>query len=416
MGTPVGRVEREFILTNVTEKKMPIRINGFKKTRDAVILRVEDESIVLYNDDGGFSDFTAEEEVRIFFSYFGHVMTFPTTVVKADDYLQIRIPDEMVKNLQRKYERIALPRGILVSFTMENRTFELTFPRTEEYNPAEQPVYQDSFPEDTLEKLMDGVSRRLSEFKANYKVQMFRDRGPEGWEEEIITRTGKSVFVSPMQVGFPVQDPDNSGRILTRDQVLSRDYTLNMSEIIGSEDELTNRFRARHEEGIKAQIYCPLVYQDYVIGYLHVWSEHISLGIEVFEYIYQFSKVLVYTLKNHGYFKHALKRNETFEAEILDISASGLLFTHPDEGLRDQLVLYSDLDLNLRMGPRKMVISSRIMRKFQDRDRTFFGCQYISIKPEDFRFLFDAIYGRSLTPEDETLWEGGAEPPKLSFD
>ena len=416
MGTPVGRVEREFILNAISEKKIEVRINGFKKTREAVVLRIEDDRLVLFSEAGDWREFSEGEEIRLFFSYFGHVMTFPSTVCKADEYLQIDLPAGMVKNLQRKYERIALPKGILVSFTLENRTYELTFPKTEEYNSAEQPVYRDTFPEKNLDKLMDGVNRRLSEFKANYKVQMFRDRGPKGWEEEMITRTGKSIFVSPVQVGVPESDPDNSGRILTRSLALSPDYNLNMSEIIGSEEELAERFRQRQNEGIKAQIFCPLVYQDYVIGYVYVWSEYASLGIEVFEYIYQFSKVLVYSLKNHGYFESALRENETFEAEILDISASGLLFTHPSQSLKEQLVLYSDIDLSLRMGPRKMLIGSRIMRKYQDKDRTFFGCQYIDLKPEDFRFLFDAIYGRELTSDDEALWEGGAKPPKLSFD
>ena len=38
------------------------------------------------------------------------------------------------------------------------------------------------------------------------------------------------------------------------------------------------------------------------------------------------------------------------------------------------------------------------------------------IKPEDFRFIFEIVYGRSVTAEDEENWEGGTPPPKLKFD
>jgi Protein of unknown function (DUF1577)/PilZ domain len=415
MGTPVGRVEREFILNNVNEKRIPVKLNGFKKTRSAIVLRVEEDRLVLYDESGGWEEFGEGEEIRIFFSYFGHVMTFPSIVLEAGEYLHIKLPKEMVKNLQRKYERIVLPKGSMLSFTMENTTYELSFPKTEEYNPAEQPAFSDDFPEGSLDKLMEGFARRMTELKANYAIQMFRDRSPKGWEEEIITRTGKSLFVSPIQAGLPEHDPDMSGRILTRNAALSSEYNLNMSEFIGSKEELDERFAARQTSGLKAEIYCPLIYRDYVIGYAHVWSEHVSLGIEAFEYVYQFSKVLVYTLKHHSYFENMQKEHEEFAAEILDISASGLLFTHTSPDLQEKLVLYTDLDLALRMGPRRMTIGSRIMRKYQDRERTFFGCQFIELKPEDFRFLFDAIYGRELTREDEELWEGGADPPELTL-
>ena len=415
MGTPVGRIEREFILNTISEKKMPIKLRGFKKARSAILLRIEEEELVLFDENGDWSEFSEEEEVRIFFSYYGHVMTFPSTVIESGEYLHVAVPGEMVKNLQRKYERIVLPKGSQVSFVMENTTYELTFPKTEEYNPAEQPSFGNIFREENLDKLIEGFARRLTDFKAGYSIQMFRDRGPNGWEEEIITRTGKSLFVSPLNSSLPEKDPDMSGRILTRSAALSPDYNLTLSEFIGSSEELDERFAARQAKGVKALVYTPLIYHDYVVGYVHVWSEQATFGIDVFEYIYQFSKVLVYTLKHHRYFENMQRDHEEFAAEILDISASGLLFTHTSPDLREKLVLYTDLDLVLKMGPRKMSIGSRIMRKYMDRERAFFGCQFIDLKPEDFRFLFDAIYGRELTREDEELWEGGAEPPELSL-
>jgi hypothetical protein len=37
----------------------------------------------------------------------------------------------------------------------------------------------------------------------------------------------------------------------------------------------------------------------------------------------------------------------------------------------------------------------------------------MDIKPEDFRYLFEVVYGRSFTERDDRLWEGGAKPPEV---
>ena len=51
------------------------------------------------------------------------------------------------------------------------------------------------------------------------------------------------------------------------------------------------------------------------------------------------------------------------------------------------------------------------MRRYEVEDMTYFGLQFMEIQPEDFRFLFDHVYGRPFTEKDDQLWEGGAKAP-----
>jgi len=116
-----------------------------------------------------------------------------------------------------------------------------------------------------------------------------------------------------------------------------------------------------------------------------------------------------------NYFKEPPVSVNNYDARILDLSASGLLFAHSSKVLSKNLVLYSDLDLSLKLPEHAIKIGSRVMRKYQQGDFTCFGVQFMQIEPEDFKHLFLFIYGREYTEDDEFRWEGGAEPPELDI-
>ena len=83
MGLEIGRIEREFILSALRKKAIPVKIHGDKKWADGSITQIEDELLEIVLTEGPAAGFSDGENVRIFFSYYGHVMTFNTTVRKA---------------------------------------------------------------------------------------------------------------------------------------------------------------------------------------------------------------------------------------------------------------------------------------------------------------------------------------------
>ncbi|HUI71175.1 MAG TPA: PilZ domain-containing protein, partial [Spirochaetia bacterium] len=163
---------------------------------------------------------------------------------------------------------------------------------------------------------------------------------------------------------------------------------------------------------------CPVLYNEYVVGYLHLWNtmEHKSrIGKDMVEYAWQFARMLCYSLVTNGYFKAENASERRYEAPIIDMSASGLLFAHTSADLVRDLLVHTDLDLTMRIGRRAFKVGARVRRKFHDAENSYFGVLFLKIDPGDFAFLFEYLYGKPFDPLYEGTWEGGAPPPPLEI-
>jgi len=419
MGITISRIEKEFILKAMDEKKMPIKIHGKRKKCEAVILNIQDEKwIDLFDEQRAWDRFEKDEAVRIFFSYYGHVMTFHSVVIKVGEVLRIKYPDNIQKNLQRKYERVPPPDESRLSFKIKENKVEMQFPKSEEYDPVEEPELTDDLNIQDLNSLMSTFRETAELYCDSHNIKMMRGKVPENLEERIISQSGKILFLPKTSDGLPRDDEYGDDRIINEKFLFpEHGESEYLSEL--SPEDLRVHFRDYAMGGTTSLLYCPILYQQYVVGYISLEATrdgHKYLDREVLEYTFQFSKVLAFSLKLNGYFNKSREVMSEYRTGVLDISASGLLFAHPSESLKTVITLYTDLDLELILGKRKMLISSRVMRKYQDKNTSYYGLQFLNIQPEDFRFLFDYVYGRPFTEEEDKLWEGGAEPPKLSFD
>jgi len=175
-------------------------------------------------------------------------------------------------------------------------------------------------------------------------------------------------------------------------------------------DDACSRFiKQKHDSGTLSDLWVPILFQEYVIGYIHIWIN--TEGKPPFDYgvidtLYQFAKILAYSLKINGYFETGKLKNEPFEGKIIDISASGLLFTYPNSPLASTLLLDSELAVRL-MAPRRTVnAKARIVRRYKDSIQGYFGCRFMEMAPEDLRFLFEYIYGKPFTDSDAGFLSG----------
>lgn len=417
MGVAVGRIEREFIINTVTNNSMPVRVHGTRKSVEAVITETTDREIRLKKDDNSvWVEFVPDENIRIFIAYYGHVMTCESKTITVDnDILTVQYPKTLIKNLQRKYERVSPPKGVRAYFTMKGTKIELDYPKTEEYNPANRPEEADDFDSTKLNDLVGEFKKKIAPVVSKNNIIMFRDRGPETFEERIISRFGRVFYLPSTSESFPTDMPESNCRFITRElieDVLRDEGTQNANMEVRIRLLLENK----HDKGINSELFIPILYQEYAIGYVYLANtgdNENTLGEDVYEYGCQFAKVLAYSLKIHGYFKGEKPKTITYDARIIDISAAGMLFIHSSPELSEKLVLYTDFEMNLHIGPRKLKVPSRVMRKFNESDMTYYGVLFLDIQPEDFRFLFDFVYGREFTKEDGELWEGGAPPPEI---
>ncbi|MCK5201731.1 MAG: PilZ domain-containing protein, partial [Spirochaetales bacterium] len=193
------------------------------------------------------------------------------------------------------------------------------------------------------------------------------------------------------------------------DEIVSYGMSLRQIEVL---------LKKKRESGIFAELYTPVIYHEYAIGYIRLANNSTrkqAFTNKTLNFAREFARILAFSLEKQGYFSGAELKESKYLPEIIDISASGLLFTHPEKKLSEIMGLYGDLKLILKIGSRKMEMFSRVMRKYKANDIFFYGIQFLEIVPEDFRFLFDYVYGRPFSDDDDRLWEGGAEPPELNF-
>ncbi len=418
MGTKLGRIEQEFILNSLVEKSIPLEMQVRKKKINGVLLSVEGDNLSFSSSDSGINSLESGETVSMFFSFYSNTMTFKCRIVSEGNPVKLKMTGDIYKNLKRKFVRVNPEGDIALTFTLENARVILDFPRTREYESFDADIFSDKFDFSSIESLIKDFKSKASEIASENKIVMFRARDPETFEEKLIVETGKCLFIPDTEAGrLPDKTSPVASMIVTSEYFLNRDGS--EKEFLGKTlRQVDKAIREKFSNGINSEIYCPVIYHEYVVGYVYlanVKNRFVVFTEQDLAFCKEFCRFLAFVLDKNGYFADKKQAEDEFSPEIVDISASGLLFTHPEKKLSELLGLYGDIQLTLKVGPRKMNILSRVMRKYEYKGRFFYGIQFLEIEPEDFRFLFEYVYGRNFTEEDDRLWEGGAVPPDLEF-
>ena len=179
---------------------------------------------------------------------------------------------------------------------------------------------------------------------------------------------------------------------------------------------LGNILYEKTKKDIVSELWCPVLYNEYVVGYVHVWNSVVRrerISQDIIEYVQEFAKVLCYSLVTNGYFKVENSTERRYEAPIIDMSASGLLFAHTSADLVRELLVPHGSRADRAASRRGRCRWARaIMRKFRDAENTYLRCAVSRIEQEDFQFLFQFLYGKAFDPSLEGTWEGGRRLPR----
>jgi hypothetical protein len=245
---------------------------------------------------------------------------------------------------------------------------------------------------------------------SGHKLVMFRDSRPAATEERLVAMTGKSLFLPSTQTELPSVDPYPKKRLIT--QEVFKLYLENMGTDPKFSDEAMARFvKNKLDAGVYSDLWAPVLFQEYVIGYIHLWIDSPGkppFDPSILETVYQFAKVLAYSLNSNGYFKAAKVRKDPFPGKMVDLSASGLLFANPSASLASSLLPDSEIELLMNTGKRSVKAVARIVRRYKDISLHYFGCRFTEIAPEDLRFLFEYLYGKPYTDADASFPIGKA--------
>jgi len=409
MATPVGRIEKEFLFNALYDEKLPIM---YIRDRNEYALTLEhpaNEEMTLRTS-RPLGKLKIRSKLPLLFNYRGQVIDFTIEILAQKEELIIcKAPEVLYKNLDRNYLRVDAPSDIKVIFTFRGDRYNLAFPKVMEYENIGSGDLVRSLDPHNLSGLIKQITATLKNFADGFKIVNFKDKKPESIEERIVSETGKTLFL-PSTVGFlPKTDPYPKKRIVTED-IFKRYLETTGVGPSYLDDNCARFLKNKFSDGIFSDAWVPILFQEYVIGYIHIWIDkqgRLPFDFSVLDQVYQYAKVLAFSLKENGYFEHGKMQNEPFAGRVLDISASGLLFAYPlGTSLLATLLVDAELTVTIEAPNRTISVIARIVRRFKDKSACYFGCRFMNMAPEDTRFLFEHLYGRQIDDSDSAFLTG----------
>ena len=409
MATPVGRIEKEFLFKALHDEKLPIMCIK-DRTEHILILDKPAGGELVFRPDRPMAKMKQNTKIPLLFDYRGQVIDFTVEFLYVkDDLVFCKAPETLYKNLDRNYLRVDIPSDLKILFTFRGDRYNLSFPKISEYENILADEMVRNLDPHNLSGLIRQITASLKNFADGYKIVNFKDKKPEILEERIVSETGKTLFI-PSTTGFlPKTDPYPKKRIITEDVFKRYLESTGVGQAF-LDDNITRFLKNKHDDQIFSDAWVPILFHEYVIGYIRIWTD--KQGRLPFDYshldsVYQFAKVLAFSLKENGYFEHGKMHNEPFEGRVLDISASGLLFAYPlGTSLLSTLLVDAELTVTIEAPYRTISVVGKIVRRFKDKTAGYFGCRFTNMAPEDMRFLFEHIYGRQIDGTDSSFLTG----------
>jgi hypothetical protein len=409
MATSIKRIEKDFLLKVVYDEQIPV-IYHWDRTEYILKLERPAREEMVFRLGRPVVGLRAGKKLDLMINYRGQIVTFTVKVNSLDNgRVIVETPDFLYKNLDRSYFRVTLPPDLQVQFTFLGDRYSLSFPKTSEYESIEDVGnFLRQIDPKNLSDLIKQMASWIKLYASGYRMFVFREIKPSATEERVIAETGKALYIPSTLSGLPKEDPYPKKRLITED-MFKRYLESNGVALTNVDNTYTRLIREKYEGGIFSDAWVPILFQEYVIGYIHIWIN--QEGIPPFDYavidtLFQFAKILAFSLKVNGYFDAGLLKNDPFEGNVIDISASGLLFAYPQTAISSVLLPDSELSVNLITPKRSVNTNARIVRRYQDNSMDYFGCRFVDIVPEDTRFLFEFIYGKPITDEDILFFSG----------
>jgi hypothetical protein len=413
MASGIQRIEKEFVLKEMVEKRTPVEVHIREERLTGRLSEFGDERIVVVLPDDIFP--SDAQQMSFYFRFRNNPMTFTSAVIDlSDERAEVKLPAQIFRDLNRSFERIKNPRGVSVSFLHKGQTVQLDYPDSDQFEPVDDPGVEPGFDPSQIAELLKNFRERAAEFASDNKIVMFRERKPESFQERIVARTGR-VLVLPFYGSVAqVRPQDVRERILEQDDVIATesDAGRDMFDVLEEIGGIVNRNKERN---VYHELYCPILYHQYVIGYMQLvrgGSDQTKFAPDVFEFVIEQARVLSYSLKMNGYFKSDPRAAQYGASEILDISGSGALFGIPAQV--SDILLFTDLDMRISFGDREVPVRGRVMRKSKDTDRVYLAIQFMEFDPDDHEQLLQYIYGPEYRGDVDT--QGVADARNLPVD
>jgi hypothetical protein len=220
MSQDVSQIEKEFLIRTIVQSERPVRFHGVSTTGTGLITMMDRSMLsVTLTDTLEDRVFCTCERITGYFDCRGSTYAFETTVRDMrQNELRLDPPGRLLRNPQRKYVRIRKPRGIQVTIQLQNEDIHLDYPVCPDYLNIDENMNDAEYTAMNFMELIGSFKNGLSGKCSKNTIVMFRTKKPESFEENLISKTGKVLFVPSTGSGLPKADPYPGGRIIAAKQ------------------------------------------------------------------------------------------------------------------------------------------------------------------------------------------------------
>lgn len=403
MAVRIDRVEREFILSAAAEAKTEARLRAEGRSLRCRVAEFRNGSL-FFAMGGKESRFSQREKVSVCFDFRGQSVAFDARVLgAASGRVELELPQSMYRSLARKWTRVARPRNLTVDFLLPGAELSLECPVSEEWVDVELPELRAGLDSSNLAALVDSFKSKASAIASEGRVIMYKDRGPADVAEELAARTGRVLYVPSTLGPLPLVDPYPAGRIVTKDMAESFEEL----ESLASGSRLASYLAARAGGGLHSGIWCPILYYQYAVGIVQVANgpdRPRALDLGAVDLAWEFSRVLAWFLKRHGYFAEAAGGTAAKRGSIVDASPSGILAVLPAGG--PKIEQGSVIRLRLGLKDKGIPCTGKVARRYDEGDSRFCGIAFMDLSDQDKAILSIGLYGEE--EDGEVREEAGA--------
>ncbi len=407
MASKITKVELEFVFKAALADRIPLRIHNRNTHARCLIAEIGRESVAMEAVQGAWPGFQSWDRVTGYIHYKGQAFSFKSRVSKVDGKLLVMgTPEFSCRGLDRNYVRLPPPSGLSAAFHLQSGELSLNFPVCEEYSAVELPAYNDAFDVTSMETLVASFKRQADAVSSENRTIMFRKRKPERFEEILVSKLGKTLYIPSARSGLPAKDPFPEGRLITR--AMEEDYE--GTEIFISGSRMERLLAEKVNLAVNSEIWTPILYYQYVVGYVYMANtgdRKASLDVAAVELAGEFAHILAYFLKTHNYFDDQTVRNERipFQADIVDVSASGMLIVLAHEKLPVTLKNQSLIDVELGLKGYKAHCTARVMRRYGDDKTVNYGLRFDDMRNDTRRRIYEFLYHQPWDPDRQDTGE-----------
>lgn len=395
MSSTLSRIEREFVLRSLQDTEHLVTLENDRIRLRCYLLEYTAESLTLECATDGVDRVRPDTGIMLQFFFRNARMRAELRVKSVSGKrIMTTMPHMITKDRSRLHERVKAAAGWRITCLLEGERIELGFPKAETEHHGAPLELSSRFDASTVADLLKAFREKLQHQSSETRIVMFRERKPVGLEEIMIARSGLILYLPSTSEGYPELQLFPDKRILTR-EMIQRALHANRPRHDGPNETVAELLVAKKTRGILSEIYCPIRYQEYVVGYIYLMSARETgrvIGPQVVSFLARFSQILAYALKQNGYFKTEHVAEPFTGARLIDISASGLLCA-VDQRLAKRFNLFSRIRIVLSINDREISLEADIVREFADEKLSFFGLQFVDVKPETRETLQELIYG-----------------------